>query len=142
MKVSITKTTMILFFAATINLNCSFANRAALDNSDEKPIPVQAEVLMKEYEENFSAASAKYNGKLLAVSGEINGLGQSNNTFWIYLGTKMSNGTEKIYGVNCRFPESEKAKLSSLKQGQQTTCSCKNEGVTTGWIILENCRAQ
>jgi hypothetical protein len=101
----------------------------------EKPLPIDAKALTKEYDDNELAADGKYRGKLLAVSGKISDISETFGSVSVSL-----EGHEILKTVMCTFQESEKQKVAALKKGAQVTLVGTGDGSTAGlYVGLENC---
>lgn len=138
----------VLLFALFVG-GCSPVDSAT---SDEKPISLSAEDLMKEYKENSGAADAKYKGKLLMVTGKVSGTLKTPVYSWISIrgdGSFNLADDPNPKGIGCAFDESEKVDFDKIKSSQKITVIGKNDGMKPAkmmrdgeYIALQNCRIQ
>ena len=160
MKNSKIKIAVILFIA--VSAACGYSSTDSAKNSnvgapsnDGQSIVISAEELVGEYRENLDAANAKYNGKLLSVSGKVNGLALMNKTSaWFSLGggTAKPGTNYRLVGVGCSFTGDEKTKTEKLNAEKLLVVESPATflGVNAGvkqemgaeYIVLENCKLQ
>ncbi len=104
----------------------------------EPEIKVTSAELIKSYKENEVAADAKYKGKILEVSGIVNGIdnGISDKEMIV----KLSDGQQYSFNDTwCYANESEKDKVLNLKKGSTITVVGMSESATLGSPILKEC---
>lgn len=106
----------------------------------EKPIIIKADALTKEYDENEIAADEKYKSKTLEISGKVSNIAETLGKLTVQLEGHKQNGMNLV-SVMCNFDESEKATVSKLKKGQQTTLIGTGDGKTLGFYVgLNQCK--
>ena len=96
----------------------------------EDAIKVDASNLYDEYKDNEVAADAKYKGKVVEVSGEIDHISSSFGKSSVTLGGML--------GATCYFSKSEEGVLASLSKGQVITVRGTVDGKLMG-VNLKNC---
>lgn len=126
-------------------------------NSDEKPIFIQAEDLIKEYKENPKAADEKYKGKMLTVAGEVGGIRHAPKPVIISVHTDLYRDPadkSKLQEVGCVLDKSEKVNSESIISSQRIMTTGRNAGIKPSvmmmrddnaeseYIALENCRIE
>ena len=99
--------------------------------SEQADFTLTAKELIKEFDENETAASAKYIDKVLIVSGKIDDINLSSATVFL-------KGESPINSVTCSFYEDEKGKLSMLKKDDDITIKGKCTGKLMD-VVLNNC---
>lgn len=94
---------------------------------------ITAPNLLKEYKDNEVRADGKYKGKVLEVSGTVDGIGKDlMDTMYVSLKGDV------IFGIQCMFAKKHESKLASLKKGQEITLKGKCTG-KMGNVILRGC---
>jgi hypothetical protein len=90
-------------------------------------IKIDAADLFREFSETEKTATAKYNGKVLEISGVVSGISvnQEGNTI-VQLQTD-----DPMFGINCTMEKNEK-----LKEGETVTLKGICSGFTTDVIII------
>ena len=112
---------------------------AALNPTPRKTIAVTpdysvtAKQIYNEFETNEVAAFAKYNGKLVVITGKYKGSGMSLDKPFIV----MDVGS-MFFSVQCMFDKSKAAQVASLQKGSIINLAGKVSG-QTGNIFLNNC---
>ena len=107
------------------------------NNTDEESyIAVTAVELSRAYDNNKVAADAKYDGRLLEVSGIISDIGKDimDDPYVSLKGIEMS-----LFGVQCMFPRSSESDLIDLSNGQNITLRGRLSGELIGNVILRSC---
>jgi hypothetical protein len=97
-------------------------------------VKVSAAELFKEYKADWKAAAAKYQGKILEVSGIVERTG-NDSAGSLYVNLK---GQENLGGVQCFFSKPHSEEASRVKPGQNLTL----KGRCTVYVInvvLEEC---
>lgn len=95
---------------------------------------VSANALYNEYEDNEVAASDKYDGKVIIVTGTIQDIGKDIvDQAYVILG-----GTGALNGVQCMFIESQNTSIANLSKGQHVRVKGEVSG-KMGNIIMRNC---
>jgi hypothetical protein len=96
---------------------------------------VTADQLYNEYSANSVAADAKYKGKTVDVTGEIQRIGKD------FLGSAyvVIGGRGFIDGVQCIFPQTEETVVASLSQRGMISVQGEVSG-KMGFVLLRNCR--
>src|SRR5690606_10394292 len=92
-------------------------------------LTVTADEVYQAYEDNEIAADQKYKGKVLEMTGTVDGVKPDH--------IELKAG-QFIAQVNVYFADSEKAKASSLTKGQAITVRGKCEGKGIVYPYLEN----
>ncbi len=92
------------------------------------------EQLYSEFDNNKVAAEAKYNDKIVTITGPIHDIGKDvMDTAYIVIG---GNGLD---GVQCMFPEGQEATISKLSKGQVVTAKGKVSGQPLGNVLVFDC---
>ncbi|HEY7310722.1 MAG TPA: hypothetical protein VH643_15270 [Gemmataceae bacterium] len=86
-------------------------------------IKMTAAALYKEYDANALAADSKYKGKVLEVTGRIEGVNAEGFTATVELKTDAEGDT-----VDCTFALEQQHELVNLKPGQQVTIRGRGTG--------------
>lgn len=94
-------------------------------------IQIDASSLYDEYKDNEVAADAKYKGKIIEVTGEIDHVSSSYGESSITLGG--------VIGVTCYFSKSEEGVLANLSKGQNVTVRGMVKGKMMG-VNLKDCK--
>ena len=102
--------------------------------SAESAHKVTAVDLMNEYESNEVNADAKYEDKVIEVSGTINSIGKD-ITDDIYITLKTSSS---VFTVQCLFTDDWTEKVGNLNEGDQVTVKGKLSG-KWGNIMVRGC---
>lgn len=124
---------LVLFFVA--------GNAWAAEISS-KPVPeydLTAAQLSKEYNENEVAASMKYKGNLIQVSGKISSIGRDifDTSSIVQLDVPGGYG---LYDVMCYFKSEDDALLATLKKGQTITIIGTGDTFAMGSPQLKKCK--
>lgn len=99
-------------------------------------LSVTAETLMADYTANEIAADGRYKGKVLRISGTVNGIAKDLlDTMYV---TLSAGGPYSILNVQCYFPKGATARLAALKKGAQITVKGRCEG-KMGNVLVKNC---
>jgi ribosomal protein L40E len=94
---------------------------------EEKPIPITASKLAKEYEENELLADKNYKGKLLEISGTIDDIGTD------IMGTAyFTLRTDNEYTVQCMVSKEGQTDLMDFKKGD----GIKSTKICNGKMLL------
>lgn len=92
-------------------------------------IEVTADELIQAYEANEVAADAKYEGKILNVTGVVDNVGKDIvDTPYVVL---TSGGEWEVWGVQCMFDKEHEPELAQLAVGQTVTV----QGRCSGYLI-------
>ena len=113
-------------------------NKAHTDYSKATPdFDLKAAVLFEEFRTNPEPSSAKYNGKVLTVTGELNAIEQTDSLTIAVFG--FEEGMFGSEGIRCTLIPEHAREVASLAPG--TTVTLK--GFCTGYndtdVILEHC---
>ena len=105
---------------------------------EEPAIMVTAFKMAAEYKENEVAADAKYEGKLVEISGTVDTIGKDAlDTPFIAFATE--NQYEIINRIQCMFGRNDVEALSSVSKGQKITVRGEVSGAL-GNIIVRDCQ--
>jgi hypothetical protein len=103
--------------------------RQAEESGAATVISVNAATLMAAYDANEISASAKYEDKIVSVTGVVNEIAED------FLGdayvTLGSGAQFEFTGVQCYFADSNRADLANLSKGQQATL----KGIVKGFLL-------
>ena len=96
---------------------------------------LSANKLFKEYDKNSVAADAKYEDKIVVVSGTIQNIGKDiMDTAYLVIG-----GTGFLDGVQCMLPTGQESLVARVSKGQYVTLKGKVSGQIMGNVIVKNC---
>ena len=96
---------------------------------------LSANKLFKEYDTNSVAADAKYEDKIVVVSGTIQSIGKDiMDTAYLVIG-----GTGFLDGVQCMLPTGQEGLVARVSKGQYITLKGKVSGQIMGNVIVNNC---
>ena len=96
---------------------------------------LSANTLYKEYERNSVAADAKYEDKIVKVSGTVQSIGKDiTDTAYLVIG-----GTGFLDGVQCMMPGGQESAVANVREGQFVTLKGKVSGEMMGTVIVRNC---
>ena len=96
---------------------------------------LSANTLFKEYDKNNVAADAKYEGKIVEVSGTIQSIGKDiMDTAYLVIG-----GSGFLDGVQCMLPRGQEGLVARVSKGQYVTLKGKVSGQIMGNVIVNNC---
>ena len=96
---------------------------------------LSANKLFKEYDKNSVAADAKYEDKIVVVSGTIQSIGKDiMDTAYLVIG-----GTGFLDGVQCMLPAGQEGLVARVSKGQYVTLKGKVSGQIMGNVIVNNC---
>jgi len=96
---------------------------------------LSANALFNEYDKNSVAADAKYEGKIVKVSGTIQSIGKDIiDTAYLVIG-----GSGFLDGVQCMLPRGQEGLVASVSKGQYVTLKGKVSGQIMGNVIVNNC---
>lgn len=105
----------------------------------EPEITITSAQLIKAYADNEVSADAQYKGKVLEVTGTVNGI--SNGVTDDDMIVRLSDGQQYSFtDTSCYANPSEKDRVLSLKKGTTITIVGINDGATLGSPALKNCR--
>lgn len=90
-----------------------------VDQKSEKAMPVQAKTILKEFEENEAAADAKYDGKVLQVTGTIEKIDTEIFDEDEYVIQIAGGGQFEFFTVNA--DDQSQDDVASLKKGDKIT---------------------
>ena len=92
-------------------------------------------VLFAAYDNNSVAADAKYEDKIVKVSGYIQSIGKDiTDTAYLVIG-----GKGFLDGVQCMLPEGQEGLVGSVSKGQYVTLKGKVSGQVVGNVLVRNC---
>jgi len=102
----------------------------------EEAIVVTAVQLSREYDDNKVAADAKYEDKIVEVSGVVNDIGKDilDDPYVTLEGISSS-----LFGIQCMFPRKDESQLATLSKGQSITLQGRVSGELIGNVILRGC---
>ena len=96
---------------------------------------LSANTLYREYERNSVAADAKYEDKIVKVSGIVQSIGKDiTDTAYLVIG-----GTGFLDGVQCMLPGGQESAVANVREGQFVTLKGKVSGEMMGTVIVRNC---
>ena len=96
---------------------------------------LSANKLFKEYDKNSVAADAKYEDKIVVVSGTIQSIGKDiMDTAYLVIG-----GSGFLDGVQCMLPRGQEGLVARVSKGQYVTLKGKVSGQIMGNVIVNNC---
>tara|TARA_Y100000589_G_scaffold281807_1_gene278937 strand:- start:302 stop:736 length:435 start_codon:yes stop_codon:yes gene_type:complete len=96
---------------------------------------LSADTLFKAYDQNSVAADAKYEGKIVKVSGTIQSIGKDiTDTAYLVIG-----GSGFLDGVQCMLPVGQESSVANVSKGQYVTLKGKVSGAIMGNVIVRNC---
>ena len=96
---------------------------------------LSANKLFKEYDKNSVAADAKYEDKIVVVSGTIQSIGKDiMDTAYLVIG-----GTGFLDGVQCMLPTGQEGLVARVSKGQYVTLKGKVSGQIMGNVLVNNC---
>lgn len=121
------------------NSDSDTANNGSENTSvptEEEAIVVSAVQLSREYDDNKVAADAKYEDKIVEVSGIVNDIGKDilDDPYVTLEGISTS-----LFGIQCMFPRGDESQLASLSKGQSITLQGRVSGELVGNVILRGC---
>lgn len=99
------------------------------------PVEVTSRQLARDFADNEVAAKAKYDGKVLAVTGTI----QSIELDFADDPVVILDGTDEFTSVHAGFDKSEVEQTSTLKKGQKLTVTCSEINEVMGSPMLGDC---
>lgn len=113
-------------------------NKPHTDYSKATPdFDLEAAVLFEEFRTNPEPSSAKYNGKVLSVTGELNALEQTDSLTIAVFG--FEEGMFGSEGIRCTIIPEHANELASIAPGTKV----KIKGLCTGYndtdVIMEHC---
>jgi hypothetical protein len=135
MKPYIKITLFIILAVAVITILTALIafNKKHADTAKVKPdFVITATTLQKEFEDNETAASARYINKIIEVSGIIASTSLSDSA---HLNISLKTGSD-ISSVNCVFPAI--GDLSKFKPGDEITLRGECSGFLMD-VLLKNC---
>ena len=99
-------------------------------------IKISAIQLHQEYDDNTVAADAKYEDKVLEISGVIESIGKDilNDAYVMLQGREYSS-----FGIQCMFSKSNEPELATLSKGESITLKGKVSGELIGSVIVRGC---
>ena len=134
---------VVFFFSAIGTINDSMESAGSASNSSVKAAPepvytVTALEMAAEYKENEVAADAKYEDKLVEISGTVDTIGKDVlDTPYIAFAT--ANQYEIINRIQCMFEKkSDVEALSGVSKGEKITLRGTVSGAL-GNIIVKDC---
>ena len=96
---------------------------------------LSANTLFNEYDKNSVAADAKYEDKIVVVSGTIQSIGKDiMDTAYLVIG-----GSGFLDGVQCTLPRGQEGLVARVSKGQYVTLKGKVSGQIMGNVIVNNC---
>ena len=96
---------------------------------------LSANTLFKAYDRNSVAADAKYEDKIVVVSGTIQNIGKDiMDTAYLVIG-----GSGFLDGVQCMLPRGQEGLVARVSKGQYVTLKGKVSGQIMGNVIVNNC---
>ena len=96
---------------------------------------LSANKLFKEYDKNSVAADAKYEDKIVVVSGTIQSIGKDiTDTAYLVIG-----GSGFLDGVQCTLPRGQEGLVARVSKGQYVTLKGKVSGQIMGNVLVNNC---
>ena len=96
---------------------------------------ISANDLFAAYDNNSVAADAKYEDKIVKVSGYIQSIGKDiTDTAYLVIG-----GKGFLDGVQCMLPEGQESLVGSVSKGQYVTLKGKVSGQVVGNVLVRNC---
>ncbi len=104
--------------------------------SDTTPDYVlSANTLFREYDKNSVAADAKYEDKIVVVSGTVQDIGKDiTDTAYLVIG-----GSGFLDGVQCTLPRGQEGLVARVTKGQYVTLKGKVSGQIMGNVLVNNC---
>jgi hypothetical protein len=138
MKTSVKILLFVVFFLAVAGIGAALYlfnkfNKQADDLLKVKPdFTITAVALQKEFEENETAASAKYVNRIIEVSGTVESVKPGENNV---LNVSLKTGSD-LSSVICTFPRA--ADASKLNSGTQLTLRGECSGYLMD-VLLNNC---
>jgi amino acid permease len=94
---------------------------------------ISAHELLTEFEADANRATAKYNDKILTVTGKVESVKVTPSSASIQL---SSDGS--FYGVNCSFSNNESSNILEIKPGSEIQVKGECKGYIDD-VILNNC---
>ena len=92
-------------------------------------------LIFKEYDKNSVAADAKFEDKIVVVSGTIQSIGKDiMDTAYLVIG-----GSGFLDGVQCMLPRGQEGLVARVSKGQYVTLKGKVSGQIMGNVIVNNC---
>jgi hypothetical protein len=135
------KNLMSLFLALCF-LFCVFgcSDSDTKDEPGSKPAAATSSIqhwqLLNEFGENEVAASDRYTGKRLRVTGPIDFVSVENGHIQARFSVPASSYTQLF----AEFPESQRSAAGSIKRGQQVALDCTVRGLTSyGRLEMDQC---
>ena len=96
---------------------------------------ITADALFAAYDNNSVAADAKYEDKIVKVSGYIQNIGKDiTDTAYLVIG-----GKGFLDGVQCMLPDGQEGLVGSVSKGQYVTLKGKVSGQIVGNVLVRNC---
>ena len=96
---------------------------------------ISANALFAAYDNNSVAADAKYEDKIVKVSGYIQSIGKDiSDTAYLVIG-----GKGFLDGVQCMLPKGQEGLVGSVSKGQYVTLKGKVSGQVIGNVLIRNC---
>tara|TARA_A100001035_G_scaffold154461_1_gene121917 strand:- start:72 stop:509 length:438 start_codon:yes stop_codon:yes gene_type:complete len=94
-----------------------------------------ADTLFNAYDKNSVAADAKYEDKIVKVSGTVQSIGKDiMDTAYLVIG-----GSGFLDGVQCMLPRGQEGLVARVSKGQYVTLKGKVSGQIMGNVIVNNC---
>ena len=103
---------------------------------DGPAVEADANDMINLYKEKLEEAEAKYNGKIVDVTGSISAKLDSN-----FDGTRaiaLEGGIQRFAGVRCVLKEANYFQLGDVERGESVTIRGRCEGLTSD-VILRDC---
>jgi len=101
---------------------------------------VDAADLYQDYKENATAADAKYNGKIIQVSGCVGSIWMEDLPDSPYINSYITLESSYVRGnVQCLFDKKYESQLAQMKLGDEVTVQgrCSGKGIWT--VLIKDC---
>lgn len=97
---------------------------------------ISAVQLSEEYDDNKVAADAKYENKVLEISGIVDDIGKDilDEPYVVLKGREIS-----LFGVQCMFSRADESKLAGLSKGQSIVLKGRVSGEFIGNVLVRGC---
>lgn len=97
---------------------------------------VEAGDLIALYHQNELSADDHFKGRIVRISGKVRSVSQSLGALYVHVESEREFG---IWTVQCRFSESARPTLASLRVGDRIRVSGQCEGMLISSVSLKDC---
>lgn len=133
-------TLMLAILAALVLVwrNCGGdEERQPLAVAQQTGFAITADDLYSAYVTNAVAADERFKGKVLAVSGTVQGVAKYGKGSAVNLPTSNGKGV-----IQCYFEEEQNQAVAKLRRGQQATIKCRGDTFFEDTVLVKECDIQ